>query len=127
MSLKAETIVQTLVAMLVFLTALLLTFSLFARLNVSDDDPFALAQAEEQVRSVIDDYKSGRQSTVPAAWADAEHAQTTEYEWGNMTVYAVPYKDYPDLAQLSVVAKIPSSRKEIRRTVLVEVTKDNTE
>lgn len=127
MRLKAETIVQTLVAMLVFLTALLLTFSLFARLNVSDDDPFALAQAEEQVRSVIDDYKSGRQSTVPAARADAEHAQTTEYEWGSMTLYAVPYKDYPNLAQLSVVAKIPSSRKEIRRTVLVEVTKDNTE
>ena len=110
MKLKAETIVQTLVAMLVFMTALLLTFALFARMNVDDDDPFALAQAEEQVRNVISDFESGKRD---AGFSD-------EYDWGSVTVCSAPYRDYEDLVQINVIARIPSSRKEIRRTILIE-------
>ena len=122
MRFRAETIIQTLVAMLVFLTALMLTFGLFSRFSISGDDPYAIAAAEEHVRNIVCDFKSGKSRIDSKPGRD--FTRTMEYEWGTITLTAAMYQGYSDLMQLTVSAKIPSIHKEIWRTALVEIAQD---
>lgn len=108
--LRAASLLEAIVAAVLFLTVFAAAMELLPRLTVRDDDALLVAEAEYRVGRAFDKYASG-------LWPAGEYAES--YDWGTVTVLVEPYRDFRDLQVLTVTARIDGSRKRITHKQLV--------
>lgn len=108
--LRGATLLEAIVAAVLFLTVFAAVMELLPRLTVRDDDALLVAEAEYRVSRAYDKYASG-------LWLAGEYAE--DYDWGTVTVLVEPYRDFSDLQVLTVMARIDGSRKRITHKQLV--------
>lgn len=111
LSLRAASLLEAVVAAVLFLTVFAAVMELIPRLTVRDDDALLVAEAEYRVGQTFEKYGTG-------LWPCGEY--TEEYDWGRVTVLVRTYRDYADLQAVTVMASIDGSNKQIIHKQLVE-------
>lgn len=109
--LRGSSLLEAIVAAVLFLTVFAVAMELLPRLTVRDDDALLVAEADYRVGRVFDKYGSG-------VWPCGEYVET--YYWGTVTVRIERYRDFADLQLVTVAARIDGSRKWITLKQLVE-------
>lgn len=109
--LRAASLLEAVVAAVLFLTVFAAVMELIPRLTVRDDDALLVAEAEYRVGQTFEKYGTG-------LWPCGEY--TEEYDWGRVTVLVRTYRDYADLQAVTVMASIDGSNKQIIHKQLVE-------
>lgn len=108
--LRGATLLEAIVAAVLFLTVFAAAMELLPRLTVRDDDALLVVEAEYRVGWVFDKYASG-------LWPAGEYAET--YDWGDVAIRVEPYRDFSDVQVLTITARIDGSRKRITHKQLV--------
>lgn len=108
--LRGATLLEAIVAAVLFLTVFAGAMELLPRLTVRDDDALLVAEAEYRVGRVFDKYASG-------LWPSGEYAET--YDWGDVAIRVEPYRDFSDVQVQTITARIDGSRKRITHKQLV--------
>lgn len=108
--LRAASLLEAIVAAVLFLTVFAAVMELVPRLTVRDDDALLVAEAEYRVSRAFDKYASG-------VWPAGEYAET--YDWGAVAIRIEPYREFADLQVVTVSARIDGSRKRITHKQLV--------
>ncbi|MDR1671294.1 MAG: hypothetical protein LBR57_02120 [Alistipes sp.] len=106
--LKGSSMLEAIVASLIFLLVFAISLSTLTRLSLRDDEGIALLEAE---RALTDCF--ARHSTrLPGIYTDT-------FEWGEVTTTIATYGDYAGIRQVALTATITGSRKtlEYRRLV----------
>ena len=109
--LRGSSLLEAVVAAVLFLTVYAAVMELLLRLTVRDDDPLLVAEADYRVGRAFDKYGSG-------VWPCGEYTET--YDWGTVTVRIERYRDFTDLQIVTVAAHIDGSRKRITLKQLIE-------
>lgn len=109
--LRGTSLLEAIVAALVFLIVFAATMELMPRFAIREDDAVLVAEANYRVGNVFRKYATGE-------WPCGEYEETCE--WGCIRVVIVPYRDFSDIRSLSVSASIYGSRKSITFTQLIE-------
>ena len=109
--LRGSSLLEAVVAAVLFLTVYAAVMELLPRLTVRDDDPLLVAEADYRVGRAFDKYGSG-------VWPCGEYTET--YDWGTVTVRIERYRDFTDLQIVTVAAHIDGSRKRITLKQLSE-------
>lgn len=109
--LRGSSLLEAVVAAVLFLTVYAAVMELLPRLTVRDDDPLLVAEADYRVGRAFDKYGSG-------VWPCGEYTET--YDWGTVTVRIERYRDFTDLQIVTVAAHIDGSRKRITLKQLIE-------
>lgn len=108
--LRGATLLEAIVAAVLFLTVFAAAMELLPRLTVRDDDALLVAEAEYRVSRAFDKYASG-------VWPPGEYAE--RYDWGDVVIRVEPYRDFSDVQVLTITARIDGSRKRITHKQLV--------
>lgn len=111
LSLRAASLLEAVVAAVLFLTVFAAVMELIPRLTVRDDDALLVAEAEYRVGQTFEKYGTG-------LWPCG--AYTEEYDWGRVTVLVRTYRDYADLQAVTISARIDGSNKRIIHKQLME-------
>lgn len=109
--LRAASLLEAVVAAVLFLTVFTVTMELLPRLTVRDDDALLVAEAEYRVGKAFEKYGTG-------LWPCGEYAEN--YDWGKITVRIEPYRNFTDLQAIGITARIAGSGKRIGHRQLVE-------
>lgn len=109
--LKGASLLEAIVAAVLFLTVFVAVMELLPRLTVRDDDALLVAEADYRVGQAFGKYGSG-------VWPCGDYAET--YDWGAVTVRIERYRDFTDLQIVTVAAHIDGSRKRITLKQLVQ-------
>ncbi|WP_147638377.1 hypothetical protein [Alistipes sp.] len=109
--LRGSSLLEAVVAAVLFLTVYAAVMELLPRLTVRDDDALLVAEADYSVGRAFDKYGSG-------VWPCGEYAET--YDWGTVTVRIERYRDYSDMQVVTILACIHGSRKRITLKQLVQ-------
>ena len=109
--LKGASLLEAIVAAVLFLTVFAVAMELLPRLTVRDDDALLMAEADYRVGRAFDKYATG-------LWPCGEYAET--YDWGAVTVLVEAYRGFSDMQAVTVSARIDGSRKRITLKQLVE-------
>lgn len=108
--LRAASLLEAVVAAVLFLTVFAGAMELLPRLTVRDDDALLAAEAEYRVARAFEKYVSG-------VWPPGEYAE--RYDWGDVAILVEPYSYFSDLQVLTITARIDGSRKRITHKQLV--------
>lgn len=108
--LRAASLLEAIVAAVLFLTVFAAVMELLPRLTVRDDDALLAAEAEYRVGRAFDKY-------APGLWPPGEYAES--YDWGDVVIRVEPYRDFSDVQVLTITACIDGSRKRITHKQLV--------
>lgn len=111
--LRAASLLEAIVAAVLFLTVFAAVMELIPRLTVRDDDALLVAEAEYSTGQAFEKYGTG-------LWPCGQYAQ--EYDWGRVTVLVEPYRDFADVQCITVRTCIDGSRKRIVRKQLIVCT-----
>lgn len=109
--LKGTSLLEAIVAAVLFLTVFAAVMELIPHLTVRDDDALLVAEAEYRAGQTFEKYGTG-------LWPRGEY--TENYDWGEVTVRIEPYRDFEDMQVVSITARISGSRKRIAYKQLVE-------
>ncbi len=109
--LKGASLLEAIVAAVLFLTVFAAIMELLPRLTVRDDDALLVAEADYRVGRAFDKYGSG-------VWPCGEYAET--YDWGAVTVRIERYRDYSDKQVVTNLAWFHGSSKRITLKQLVQ-------
>ena len=109
--LRAASLLEAVVAAVLFLTLFAAVMELIPRLTVRGDDALLVAEAEYRVGRTFEKYGTG-------LWPCGQYAET--YGWGAVTVYVERYRDFADLQLVTVSARISGSGRRIVHKQLVE-------
>lgn len=102
--LKGASLLEAIVAAVLFLTVFAVVMELLPRLAMRDDDAILVAEAEYRVGQVFSKYGTG-------VWPIGEY--TEAYEWGGIAVRIDSYRDLSDLQVVTIVARIDGNHKRI--------------
>lgn len=108
--LRGATLLEAIVAAVLFLTVFAAAMELLPRLTVRDDDALLVAEAEYRASRAYDKYASG-------LWPAGKYSET--YDWGAVAIRIEPYREFADLQVVTVSARIDGSRKRITHKQLV--------
>ena len=108
--LKGASLLEAIVAAVLFLTVFAVVMELLPRLTVRDDDALLVAEADYCVGRAFDKYATGM-------WPYGDYAEA--YDWAVM-VWVEAYRGFSDLQVVTVSARIDGSRKRIALKQLVE-------
>ena len=108
--LRAASLLEAVVAAVLFLTTFAAAMELVPRLTVRDDDALLVAEAEYRVEQAFGKYATG-------LWPCGEYAET--YGWGAVTVHVERYRDFADMQVVTVTAQVGGGRKRIVHKQLV--------
>lgn len=108
--LRASTLLEAIVAAVLFLTLFAAVMELLPRLTVRNDDALLAAEADYRVGCTFDKYASG-------LWPAGEYAET--YDWGAVAIRIESYREFADLQVVTVSARIDGSRKRITHKQLI--------
>lgn len=109
--LKGASLLEAIVAAVLFLTVFAVVMELLPRLTVRDDDALLMAEADCRVGRAFDKYGIGM-------WPCGEYAEA--YNWGAVTILVESYPGFLDVQVVTVSARIDGSRKRITLKQLVE-------
>lgn len=109
--LKGASLLEAIVAAVLFLTVFAVVMELLPRLTVRDDDALLMAEADYRVGRTFDKYATG-------VWPCGEYAEA--YDWGAVTILVESYRGFSDVQAITVSARIDGSRKRITIKQLVE-------
>lgn len=109
--LRGTSLLETIVAAVLFLTVFAAVMELLPYLTVRNDDALLVAEADYCVGRAFDKYATG-------LWPCGEYVET--YDWGMITVRIEHYRDFVDLQVVIVLARIDGSRKRITLKQLIE-------
>lgn len=109
--LRAASLLEAVVAGVLFLTVFAAALELLPRLTLRDDDALVVAEAEYRVGEAFDKYGTG-------LWPCGDYAEI--YDWGEISVRIGCYGDYADLQVLEISARMSGSGKRIVHKQLVE-------
>ncbi|GHV01671.1 hypothetical protein FACS1894159_09840 [Bacteroidia bacterium] len=110
---KASTLVETLVASVIFLVMFAISLETIVRLAVRRDDDTVYVVAEGETARLFREYASAGER-LPGT-------TVKEYDWGTITIAIGPCRDYPRLQVVDVSATLRSERKVISRRQVVEI------
>lgn len=108
--LRAASLLEAVVAAVLFLTVFAAAMELVPRLTLRDDDALRVAEAEYRAGQAFEKYATG-------LWPCGEYA--AEYGWGRVAVLVEPYRDFADMQVVTVTALIGGSSKRIVHKRLV--------
>lgn len=109
--LKGASLLEAIVAAVLFLTVFAVVMELLPRLTVRDDDALLMAEADYRVGRAFDKYATG-------VWPCGEYAEA--YDWGAVTILVESYRGFSDVQAITVSAHIDGSRKRITLKQVVE-------
>mgnify|MGYP000049614625 FL=1 len=109
--LKGASLLEAIVAAVLFLTVFAAVMELLPRLTVRDDDALLVAEANYRAGRAFDKYATG-------LWPSGEYVEA--YDWGAVTVRIEAYCGFSNLQVVTVSARIDGSRKRITLKQLVE-------
>lgn len=109
--LRGASLLETIVAAVLFLAVFAALMELIPRLTVRDDEALVTAEAEYRAARAFDKYGSG-------LWPAGEYAE--RYDWGEVTTRISHYRAVREVQQLTVTARIDGCRKRIVHRQLVE-------
>ena len=108
---SGSTLVETMVASVIFLCVFVISLETVSRLTLSENDTVVLVEADHRIKENFRQYGDGRHE---------EGLYTREYDWGRVTVVIRPYVNYTDLQELVVTAHIESISKRLELRHIVE-------
>ncbi|MDR2064262.1 MAG: hypothetical protein LBP85_00925 [Prevotellaceae bacterium] len=109
---RAETVVQAIVAALIFMAVFLASLDTVVRITTSEDDAYLLADADYQI------------SLFFAELADGKHqngSYTKYFSGGKLSAEISQYKHYVDLQIIVINAEIDRIKKRIVLRHIVEI------
>lgn len=107
---RAASLLEAVVAAVLFLTVFAVVMELVPRLTVRDDDALLVAEAEYRAGRAFGKYATG-------LWPCGEYAE--QYVWGSVAIRIAPYRDFADMQVVEITARIDGSRKRITLKQLV--------
>lgn len=110
-TIKGASLLEAIVAAVIFMTVFAAVMEVMPRLSVRDDDALLVAEAEYRTARACDKYNTG-------LWPCGEY--TERYEWGEITVRIAPYRDFGDIQVVTATARITGSRKRVSIQNLIE-------
>lgn len=110
-SLQGATLLEAIVAAVLFLTVFAAVTELVPRLTLRDDDALLVAEAEYRTLRMCEKYATG-------LWPCDTYIESCD--WGRIEVEITPYRDYDDLQVVTLRARIDGSRKRINHKQLIE-------
>lgn len=102
--LKGASLLEAIVAAVLFMTVFVAVMELLPRLTVRDDDALLVAEAEYRVENALTKYGTG-------LWPCEEYRK--EYDWGVIIVKIEQHKVLKDIQIISITGDIEGSRKKI--------------
>ncbi len=108
--LPGSSMIEAIVASLIFLVVFAASLSTLTGLNLRGDEGYVLLEAERALEDCSMRYGDG-------TWADDTYTDT--FAWGGITTVVSEYRDYDGIQQISMRATLAGSRKTIERTRLV--------
>lgn len=109
--LKGASLLEAIVAAVLFMTVFAAVMELLPRLTVRDDDTLLLAEAEYRVGLAFEKYGTG-------LWPNGEYAEV--YDWGEITLRIESYRDFDDMQVVTITARIDGSQKRITHKQLIQ-------
>ncbi len=109
-SLTASSMVEAIVASLIFITVFAISLTTLTGLTLREDEGYILLEAERALTLSAARYGDG-------TWV--EGAYTDTFAWGEITVTIAPYLDFGRIQQVSLGARPRGSRKTIELRQLV--------
>lgn len=109
--LKGATLLEAIVAALLFLLVFTAAMELLPRLTIREDDTLLLTEADYRVRKTFEKYAAA----CPPCGDYAE-----AYDWGRIEIRITHYGDFPKLRVVVVKAQIDGSRKTLEHRQLIE-------
>lgn len=100
--LRAASLLEAVVAAVLFLTVFATALELVPRLTLRDDDALLVAEAEYRVGLAFGKYGTG-------LWPAGEYAEG--YDRGAVLIRIEPYGDCGDMQVVAITARIDGSRK----------------
>lgn len=110
-ALKASTLVETIIASVIFMCVFMISLETISRLTVQEDDNTVLVEADYRIKECLREYGDGRH-------ADGQY--TREYGWGRIVILIHNYRSYADLQELTIIAEIESISKRLEFKHIVE-------
>lgn len=107
---KGASLLEAIVAAVLFLTIFATVMELLPRLTVRDDDALLIAEAEYRVALTFDKYATG-------LWPCGEY--TEAYDWGTVVIRVEIYGDFADVQAITISAHVDGSRKRIEHKQLI--------
>lgn len=107
---RAASLLEAIVAAVLFLTVFAAVMELLPHLTVRNDDALRVAEADYRAGQAFEKYGTG-------LWPCGEYAQPCD--WGVVTISIGSYRDFEDLQVITVTARIAGSRKRIVHKQLV--------
>ena len=110
LTLKAETLVQTMVASLIVLLVFTISLETLSRINTSRNNVELLLDVDYQLSHYVDRFVAGEYELDYYKF---------EKEWGEIEVRSNPYKGYNNLREVSFkVRVIPVNRVILRKMIV---------
>jgi hypothetical protein len=111
--LKGASMIEAIVASLIFLLAFAISLSTLTGLTLREDEGYVLLEVERAISDRFTLYGDGIR---------AQGTYTDTYEWGKITTSITRYGDYENIQQVAMRATITGSRKTIEYRRLVTTT-----
>lgn len=111
-TLRANTLVEVLVASVIFLAVFMIGLETLSRLTVRDDEGLVFVEADWRVKECFFEFSDGLH---PVGKYDKN------YDWGEIQVTIAPYRDYRNLQELTLAATILQNRKRIEYKYIIEI------
>lgn len=108
--LRGASLVEAIVAAVVFLLVFAAVLEILPRLTVRGDDTLLLVEADYRMKRAFAKYATG-------VWPCGEYGE--EYGWGRVVVKLNPYRDFPDLQVVEVKVFINGSEKRLGVTQII--------
>lgn len=109
--LRAASLLEAIVAAVIFLLVFTLTLEQVPRLMLRGDDAWQMIEAERRLARAFDKYGSG-------AWPEGTY--TEGYEGGEVRVRIEPYRGSEKVRALTVEVRVDGNDKTIERKQLIE-------
>ena len=108
--LSGASLLEAIVAAVIFLTVFAAAMELMPRLAVRGDDAVLLAEARLRVDRAFQKYASG-------VWPCGEYTET--YDWGTVRVRVAEYSDFDDIRDVEATARIANGGRLVRHRQLI--------
>lgn len=109
-TLRGTSLLETVVAAVLFLTVFAAATELLPRLTLREDDALIVAETRYRLECACGKYATG-------LWPCGEYAES--FHGGEIAVRIEPYRGFSDVQCISLAVQIPGHRKQLTLNVLV--------
>jgi len=109
---KADTLVEVVVASVIFLIVFMIGFETLTRLTIREDEGLVLVEADRCIGECFREFSNGR---YPLGQYERK------YEWGSIEAVIAPYRDYRSLQMLTLKALLRENRRRIEYHYVIEL------